>query len=181
MLKQHPPIELLIGQFLCLTILFHAVTPTLSCAQVWSCSEGYTNNPEGKTSCQKVGASPVCAKAGDRYFTRASGIHTISSSNSCNHDRSALGGFFSDETFKGVSYAKKALYDKLSSSLVSTKKYFSMQATDSQRNHKTRIGDPQYQDVFSCFTAGIGLGECSIAELTGFVENSFMQAGEALK
>jgi hypothetical protein len=181
MLKQHPPIELLIGQFLCLIVLFLVVTPNVSCAEVWSCAEGYTDHPEGKTSCQRVGASAVCATTGDRYFTRASGVHTTGSTNSCNHDRSAQGGFFSYETLKGVSYAKKALYDKLTSSLVSTKKYLSMQATDTKQNHKTRVGDPQYQDIFSCFTTGIGLGECSIAELTGFVENSFMQAGEALK
>jgi hypothetical protein len=181
MIKQHPSSKLIFARYLCILWVYLSILPVSSSAQVWNCAEGYTNKPQGKTDCKKAGAGAVCAKDGKRYFAPDRGTRSINQTSTCSGQSVAQNGFLIDETLKEVSDAKNALYNKVATSIASAKKYFSNRSAISEENSKLRVGDPQYEDLFSCFARGAGFGECSIAELHNFVENTVLQAGDALR
>lgn len=181
MIKQHPSLKLIIARNSLILWVLITLLPVSSTAQVWRCAEGYTNNPQGKTECQKAGVNSVCAKDGQRYFAPDRGVSADNQTTGCSREKGTQNGFLFDETLRGVSNAKNAMYDKVSTSLASAKQYFSNRSVNSKESSKLNVGDPEYEDLFSCFTRGAGFSECSIAELNGFVESTFTRAGEALK
>lgn len=150
-------------------------------AQIWSCSEGYTNHPEGKTNCHGAGAATSCSKSGDRYFAPRRAGESLNPGDGCGRGGGPISKIFGSDTFDKMSASKDGLYNQFSKSLSSAKGYFKGSHEGSSNKKKIRIGDPQYQDIFSCFTGGGGFSECSIAELSSFVEDTFMQASEALR
>lgn len=170
--------------FVFAALILSAVSQVCAETKVWQCSQGYTNNPHGKTNCQPAGGIETCGSDGSRYLSpRRIGENPIETS--CKVVPKGKSSRVDMSSAKGAQFGETRSFERLSAppqsrgvSFPALPKMPKMPQMPSFS--PSTLGKPELSDVFSCYSGNGEDGGCSIEDLQRFIEGTFLKISDVL-
>lgn len=156
----------------------------LAHADVWRCAEGYTNNPQGKTDCERAGALESCGSDGNRYLApRRHG--EIPNDVVCKPSGSSTSPLVDMSFANRAKFGDSSARDRLAALPSLGEKKFSKgerKFSGSKKESPTNATrESQLQDLFSCFGPDGDISGCSISGMGDFVDKTLRDINSILE